>query len=348
MVRVLGLDIGGANIKWATLAVEHGVFSWRTDATPVRAPLIASDPGAVISIAVPEGPFDAVVLTQTACLAYPDLIEGTLRLFRSVRDTFRDTPVLLAVDVCGNLRDVAEVFDRPTDFVCTNIAATATVVGKRHPCCLLADMGTTSTDLIAISDGRFRIILPAHARLAARQVVYSGTLRTPVQSVLQALPFNGGLVPVVNEQVACTGDAYVVLGWLQLEDYSIAPWDLGPKTIEGCTQRLAKLLAANSGSFTSAQAKIIARYTAECQISEITRAALQIASAAPEVLSFGVYAGLGRRLLAELFRRLEVPCQALEAALGLPEGLEYTPAVGQCLAWADENGLETAQPRCGR
>ena len=87
---------------------------------------------------------------------------------------------------------IDEAHADPMSVASTNFLASATLVGRQVPDALLIDMGSTTTDIIAIAGGK-----PAPRgltdgeRLATGELVYTGLTRTDVSVVAQRATFRG-------------------------------------------------------------------------------------------------------------------------------------------------------------
>src|SRR6185503_8193489 len=67
----------------------------------------------------------------------------------------------------------------PLRVAAANWAATAHLVAKTTPTCVLIDIGSTTTDIIPIIDGRVAVSGRTDPdRLASGELVYTGALRT--------------------------------------------------------------------------------------------------------------------------------------------------------------------------
>ena len=76
---------------------------------------------------------------------------------------------------------------------------------------LLIDVGSTTTDVIPLADGR----VAARGRndterLLSQELVYRGVGRTPICALTDALPLREQLCPIAAEVFATTADAYLL------------------------------------------------------------------------------------------------------------------------------------------
>lgn len=124
-----------------------------------------------------------------------------------------------------------------------NWLATATWVASRIGNGLLVDMGSTTTDLIALRGGR---PVPRgwtdSQRLATGELWYHGVVRTPVCALAPRVPFGGGWVHVMNEFFATTADVYRLLGRLDPVHDQQPTADGADKGLPATRRRLARMI----------------------------------------------------------------------------------------------------------
>ena len=189
----------------------------------------------------------------------------------------------------------------------------------------LIDIGSTTTDLIPLVDGR----VAAHGssdteRLLAGELVYTGVGRTPVCAVTASLPYRGRECPVAAEFFATTADAYLVLG--EIEEHPEAIWtaDGRPLTEAFARDRLARMLCADRTMFDENDARRAAAAIRTAQLALLGKAMQQVASpmsTPPEVL---VVSGAGEFLARRLAEEAQLDCELISLAS------ELGPAVSQC------------------
>src|SRR2546426_984360 len=154
MNGVLGWDIGGVNTKVArvanarVLAARAAPYELQRDPT-ARAPLLAR-----LARDLGAAPADAHAVTMTAELSqlFRTKREGVGFVLDAVGAAFPDACVRVwSVD--AQWRTPAQARREPLAVAAANWAATAHVVGRQCPDCLLVDVGTTTTDIIPIRGG---------------------------------------------------------------------------------------------------------------------------------------------------------------------------------------------------
>ncbi|HWQ70072.1 MAG TPA: hydantoinase/oxoprolinase family protein [Patescibacteria group bacterium] len=318
MIRVIGWDIGGANVKAARFLFANGraesghavrrYFELWNNSGGLRPLLqeIYSDLGSA----------DAMVLTMTGelCDAFDDRAEGVAYIIDAVREAVPGIP-LYAVDLEGRLirLDGSEV--ELLTLAPTNWIAEARVLASRQPDCLMVDIGSTTTDLIPIVGGRIAAQGKRDIeRLARGELIYTGALRTPVAAIVSQIPIQGTICRIAAEYFAISADVHLVLGRLAPEDYTCATPDGREKTKEGALRRLARVACEDSQHLTAGELHAMAAYIAEQQIQQITEGMFQVLSRIENGLHLPVVpVGIGAFLGEACARRLNLPTCDLSA-----------------------------------
>ena len=311
MARVIGWDIGGANVKAAALAFNHGRAEsgrelrhsfeiWRD--RDGLGPLLQG-------IHKELGAADAMALTMTAELAdvFRDKAEGVAFVLRSAREAFAGTP-LYAIDLEGRLIPLDGDEVNLHALAATNWIAEALVLADRLPDCLMADIGSTTTDLIPILGGK----LAAKGRrdierLASGELIYTGVLRTAVPAIVSQIPMGGTYCRISTEYFAIAADVYVVLNRLDPENYTCSTPDGRGKSREEALGRLARVVCEDAEGIRAPQIEVMAAYIAEKQVQQITEGMFHVFSRIDSWLRLPVVpVGIGDFLGAACARRLDL------------------------------------------
>jgi probable H4MPT-linked C1 transfer pathway protein len=269
---VLGLDIGGANLKAADGGGWHheqAFALWRRPeglAAALRALVVARGPRRVV--ATMTGEIADCFATRTA---------GVTHIVSSLQQAAAGTPLhVYTVDETMEARFVTpeEAVKRPMEVAAANWHALAHLAARHVPTdrCLLLDIGSTTCDLVPITDG-VPVPFARHdaARLLSGELVYTGVERTPVPAITSSLPHRGCRRPVAAERFADSRDAWLLLGGLPEHGGPCDTADGGPATRDAARIRLARTLLLDPESFTAADAEAAARRIAARQARAIAR-----------------------------------------------------------------------------
>jgi (4-(4-[2-(gamma-L-glutamylamino)ethyl]phenoxymethyl)furan-2-yl)methanamine synthase len=278
-MRVLGLDVGGANIKVSdadgrTTAVPFAMWKQKE-----KLPSLLSALSEEHFSADRNAP-DMVALTLTAELAdcFQSKTEGVEFVIRSVEESFPSVPLRVWL-TSGEFAGPDDARGLPTLVAAANWHALATWAGRAVPDgpALLMDMGSTTTDIIPLLDG-----LPVPAglndrdRLLSGELVYTGAVRTPVCAIVDSVPFRGESCPVAAEVFATIVDAYIVAGIVgeNVDDTNTA--DGRPLTLRCSQNRLAHMVCCDSTELTDMDLEAIAQHIVDVQCDQLQKSVLQV------------------------------------------------------------------------
>ena len=296
----LALDIGGANLKAAhssgtasSLAFE--LWKRPDDLAAMLGRLAASLPTA-----------DRVAATMTAelCDCYPTKAVGVRSILGAVGTMAGNRPWLVwGTD--GRFHAEAEVRDRPGLAAAANWLALATLAARLVPDGpgLLVDIGSTTTDLIPLLDGKVAVRGRTDTdRLRTGELVYAGIRRTPVCAIAPALPFRGELVGLAAELFATTLDVYLTLGSIPEDPDDLGTADGRPSTREAARDRLARMIGADRDGFSAGDAQALALAADAALLDRLMSAAARVAAGPipPRIVVAGSGEFLARRLAGRL------------------------------------------------
>lgn len=271
---VLGMDIGGANIK---LSHGSGVVRSRPFAL-WRAPERLAEILLEEFLECPS--FDRGLLTMTAelCDCFRTKREGVLSVLDSVESALGGRPVSVwGVD--GQFHPPETIRDSPGLAAASNWRAlaelAATIIGREDG--LLIDLGSTTTDLIPITEGRVAALGSTDShRLRASELVYLGVRRTPLCAVAASLPWRGAATRLMAELFATTLDVYLTLGDLPDQPDDLETADGRPSTREYARERMARMVGADRDSFDARDAIALAEAADAALMLRLREASSQV------------------------------------------------------------------------
>jgi len=224
----------------------------------------------------------------------------------------------LAADACADgWRQVASA----------NWLATANWVCTRVADAVLIDIGSTTTDIIPIVDGRVAARAATDAgRLATGELVYQGVVRTPLCGVAHRIEFAGAALNVMNEWFATTADVYRLTGELDpLHDVQPSA-DHGPKTPAASRARIARMIGHDARDANDGDWLRFAQRWRALQLREIGANLARVVAAHPSLAAAPlVGAGCGRFLVTALARDEARGYIDFGALAGVPD---------ECAGWA--------------
>ena len=327
---MLGWDVGGVNTKAARvqdgriLAARAVPYEIQRDPAAL-APLLAQ-----LAHDLDSDREDAHAVTMTAELSqlFRTKREGVGFVLDAIAAAF-PAALVRVWSVDARWRTPAEARREPLAVAAANWSATARVVGRLVPDCLLIDVGSTTTDVIPIVGGA-----PATSsqtdmdRLREGELVYTGAVRTPIEAIAPTVPVRGRAVAVSAEGFALAGDVHLWRGELAPADYSVPTPDGRPATRDFAGERLARLVCADREMLEDGDLGHIADAVREAQVARIG-AAVDRQRARHPALRHAVVTGLGDFLAAAAARRSGLQVVHLADTLG--PAARHAPAAAVAL-----------------
>lgn len=315
MVSVLGLDIGGANLKAA-----------HTDGRALSVPFALWKEPALLPHALrkligmmPPAEAWAVTMTGELCDCFESKRIGVHAILDAVADAAGNRSVRVWRND-GRFVDIATARETALQVAAANWLALATFAGRYAPQgpALLLDIGSTTTDIIPLLDGR---PVPKGRtdpeRLRSSELVYTGVRRTPLCAVLGTYG--------AAEVFATTLDAYLLLGTIAEDPADRETADGRPATKAGAQGRLARMLCADLETSTADERRRMAERVLLRQVMAITFAIQTVAERLPGPPQTVLLAGEGEFLAqsALLEQKAFPPCRAV------PLSQSFDPAVSR-------------------
>lgn len=227
---------------------------------------------------------------------------------------------------------------------------------------LIVDIGSTTVDIIPVNMHSVATAARTDSqRLQQQQLVYTGLSRTPVAAILSQVTINGRNHPLVAEKFATSDDAYIVLGLVSAAQPSMPPFATvstedasngqvkyteQPDTADGRSRsvpharaRLARMLGEDSERLQHGEIEALAEQIVNAQAAQIAAAILHNLPNDSRTSPPGIlFSGHGRCLAERALGLLSRPVQAsfLEELI--------SPAVARCgpaaaVAWLLEQRL---------
>lgn len=333
MTSIIGWDIGGVNTKVArvvgttVVATRARPLAIERDRTAL-APLLRE-----LARAADAQPADVHAVTMTAELSqvFRTKREGVAFLLDAVDAAFPSARVLVyTVDGCFVSSDVAR--RDPLAVAAANWAATARLVARTHPDCLVVDIGSTTTDVIPIVGSE--VVARGRTdpeRLREGELLYTGALRTPVEAITPVVELDGRPTGVSAEGFAIAADVHLWLGGIAAEDYTCPTPDGRPATRAYAAERLARIVCADRDMLNDAAIDAIAARVADAQTDRVA-AAMDAVRRRHPALQLAVVTGLGEFIAVHAARRAGLEVASLASRLG--PAARHAPAAAVALLCA--------------
>jgi probable H4MPT-linked C1 transfer pathway protein len=312
----LGLDIGGANLKAAHSggpARSRPFALWKTP---------AALPDALRDLLRDWPSYDVLAVTMTGelCDCFATKREGVLAILDAVSAVAGSLPVRVWL-TDGRLVDVAAARAAPRLAAAANWLALATFAGRLAPRgpALVIDIGSTTTDIVPLLDGR---PVPRGRtdteRLRRGELVYTGVTRTPLCAVLGAA--------AMAEFFATTRDVYLLLGRLPEDPSDHDTADGRPATRACAEARVARMVGADLETSTADERRELAEHVVFRHVMQIGGAIKAVAGSLPRPPETIVSCGAGEFLTEVALKHQQAvrPCPVV--SLGRKIGPEVSKA----------------------
>ena len=267
---ILGLDIGGANLKAVTpdgRAVSVPFALWKQ---PDKLPAALAE----LVGRFPDVGELAVTMTGELCDCYQTKREGVNAILDAVEFAANGRPVRVwGTD--GEFLSVAESRAEYMRVAAANWHALATFAGRWVPdeTAMLIDMGSTTTDLILLRRG-----IPDtfgandYERIRSRELLYTGVRRTPVCALV---------AQTAAELFATTLDVYLLLDQLPEDPTDRETADGQPATKQYAHARMARMLGGDTELLALADTSALAVEVRDEQARRIAQAVNYLRSTSP-------------------------------------------------------------------
>ena len=334
---ISGWDIGGAHVKVARCDLNGNI----QDVIQVACPLwqgINQLATAIESVFLQLGnQHDIAAITMTGELVdiFPNRQAGVAGILACVAQYIDRDKIIVYGAEAGWLtpRLAAKHWQ---SIASRNWQASASFVAQTIPEGLFVDIGSTTCDIIPLSNG---LAIPDglddFGRQTSRELLYTGVTRTPLIALSQNAPFNGRLVSLAAEVFATTGDCWCLLGLLEPTSIQDNSADGQPWQTDCCASRIARLLGTDADQANFVQWKQLAQWFAEQQSHLVSNAMLHVLSAHTELATDApiIGAGIGRFIAKACAQRLNRPYLDFNEILSSqhPASADHAPAVAVAL-----------------
>jgi probable H4MPT-linked C1 transfer pathway protein len=289
LAALLGLDVGGANLKaFHTAAVARSApFAlWRNPAGLVDA---------LRSLVSGLPPADAIAVTMTGelCDCFASKRSGVTAILDAVQAIAGATPVWVWLSD-GTFATPADAREVPLRAASANWLALATFAGRfeAKESALLVDVGSTTTDVIPLMAGKSVALGETDPeRLLCRELVYTGSRRTPICALLGD--------QVAAELFATTLDAYLVLGDAPEEASNTDTADGRPATRALAHARLARMVCADLETSTEEERLDLASRAVARQVEMIAESMSRVSARLAGPPATVILSGSGEHVAAK-------------------------------------------------
>ena len=222
------------------------------------------------------------------------------------------------------------------DVASMNWHASAQLAATKIDTGLFIDIGSTTCDIIPIKNNH--VCTQGYSdfdRQITRELLYTGTIRTPLIALTTQAPFKNKSVGLAAELFATTGDCWVLTEQLDPKSIQDRSADGQSWAESNCAQRLARLLGTDADTAVLSEWQELAQWFTEQQLQHIKSACLQVqknSSLNTENITL-IGAGIGRFMLKLLATDLGFEYLDLHTLIGSEDAMisDHAPAAAVAL-----------------
>lgn len=284
-LKILGLDIGGANTKVALLnyqddkiinSYSYVVYFpfWEKSIKEIpvmleRIILNLIDRTELNS----KDDIDFLSITITAELsdAFQTKRVGILKILSALDDVF-DNKKLFFINTESEFIEFKTAKSNPLSIAAANWVSTSLFLGEFVPQCILIDAGSTTIDIIPIQfSNPIAIGKDDISRLMNHELIYTGGLRATIPSITHFVPYKEQMIRISFEKFALVSDVHRILENISEVEYINNTADNRSKSLEDCYSRLARIICMDIELISKEELNKIAKFIYDKQLEIISK-----------------------------------------------------------------------------
>lgn len=245
MCKLIGWDIGGAHLKAVLLNAEGELLNTLQVPCPLWRGLHELETATKTVLNAfeinPQQAKHAITMTGELVDLFANRHEGVIKIAQFACQLLGEQCQFYAAN--KGFVTIEQVTENTDYIASTNWHASASLIARYCPDALLVDIGSTTSDIIAIEAGKvLSFALSDAARLQQDTLVYTGVVRTPVMVLAQKIVLSGVETNVMAEYFATMADVYRLTGELdELTDMAETADGKG-KSPQESARRLARMV----------------------------------------------------------------------------------------------------------
>ncbi len=327
-ISIVGWDVGGAHLKAAALSAQGEVLQalqlpcplWRgldqlEAATKTVLTVLKIKPNAVQHVVTMTG--ELVDLFQNR---HTGVIEIAAKLSNLLSLDGSEVQFYAANNGFVVLTEVPAL---TADIASANWHASASALAMHVQDGLLVDIGSTTTDIIAIKAGKVHVESISDAqRMQVDSLVYTGVARTPVMALANKITLEGSETNVAAEYFATMADVYRLTGELAQGTDMAETADGKGKSVLESARRLARMVGHDVEDKPMETWKDLAVTCKNLQMAQIKTAVLKHLKPHAPIIGAGAGSFLVKALADDLGRTYLPVSSVLEKHFKSNEALE--------------------------
>ena len=295
---ILGIDIGGANLKVFTGDMVDLYYCPLWKESPIQEIVRQYFPAQEV----------AVVMSGELADSFSSKMEGISFIVQEVLSVFPHAQ-FYGTDGAFHKKPCIEL-------AAANWLAACNAFCEEFPSAVLVDLGSTTTDIIPLKNAQKLTRYTDLKRLQDGYLLYLGMLRTPIATLISEVMLGGVSTAISTEFFANAADAHLIMNTITPDLYTCERADGGTTSYGSCVRRISRVVCADPDEIGEDGARQIAKTFIERQkeiiVSGVERICAQ--TQASEIIC----AGIGAPLLSSWLTERGFACCIPEYADALP------------------------------
>lgn len=324
----MGWDIGGAHLKLAVKSQNTlNVFQWPCPLWRGIQELVAC-----LDIAVQQISENRCIHHVTMTGELVDIFDTREQGVKQILATFVSRmPAGDEIKVFASTKflSVDQANANSSLVASANWLASGHLLTQIYKNALFVDMGSTTTDLLLIKDGQLRNVGHSDAeRLRSGELVYTGIVRSCVNTISHHMLHRETLIPMMAENFATSADVYRILEQLPDCADSGETMDGQAKTKQASMRRLARMIGEDYSPVDEKVWVQAASYIAEQQKKLLANQIIKKIAQLPNEKII-VAAGSGRFLIKQIAQENNIAYSEFTDKV-IPNNVQYSRHAADC------------------
>lgn len=308
--NIIGWDIGGAHVKAAAISSGRITAVYQQPCPLWKGLEQLQNAVNAIMQELPDSSWHhAITMTGELVDLFDNREHGVKQIIQAMTELLPDVEVLVFAGHEGFLKpSVIEARHYPS-IASANWLASATFAAQKLGNGLFVDCGSTTTDILLLSEGR--VLAEGYTdyqRLISQELIYTGIVRTAVMAVAQTVQDQGQTVGLMAEYFATMADVYRVIGELNDMHDQTDTADGAEKTVLASARRLSRMIGCDFYADELPRWQRFAENIRDCQIQQIQRGCeIRLSRHELPAESPLIGAGVGRFLVRQIAVNLGHP-----------------------------------------
>lgn len=308
MKSVVAIDIGGVNLKAIRADGSAATLPFKLAQTPellidrlreLIFPRATSRKTQVSRLTTQDSPELLLTMSGELCDCFASRVQGVRWLLGEV-ERFAQGASVRVWSTQGRFVSVDQAMAQPMHVGSANWHGLATWMARQfaEEAALLLDMGSTTTDIVPLSDGRVVAAgLTDATRLAGGELVYIGAAATPLMALATRVKLGGTSFGVMAEPFATLGDVLVLAGLHLPRPHDTDTPDGRPMTMPHAAARVLRMIGGDLETHAFADALALARTFLDAAMERLVDAVRQAAQRLPGPVQRVIVSGSGEALV---------------------------------------------------